>query len=233
MLVETEKQLVWFVFELLRIRTNPNFVDGKYSSPIIFDMEIIENCKTPYFKFNEIKTPLSHASMFLDEIRGYYAAKNHIGPESSGLKFRLLKEGKLEIYGYTTAILKDFLKEELKCLPSIFGVYKKGHKFYISFINKETNVEISGDLLTAFRLLHQRCGDDNNYSDWETIYNKLNTRRSVDDGLPMIREKKVDYIYQLVSVKLSRLLKKATDDTNYNEDNIIDHKYSGKYRLAL
>ena len=232
MLVETEKQIKWFVFELLRIRTNPNFVDGKYGSPIIFDMKLIEICENPYFKFTEFKTPLLHASMFLDEIRGYYASKKLIDPENSGLKF-LLKDENLKIYGYTTVILKSFLKEELNCLPSIFNVYKKNNKFYILFINDETNVEITGDLLTAFRLLHQKCGDENIYTDWKTIFEKINIRRNIDNGLPMIKEKQVDYVYQLVSVKLSKLLKRATNDTNYKEDIIIDHKYGGKYRLTL
>lgn len=229
---DTKQQIKWFTFELLLIRMNPEFVDGKYSKPIIFDLNIIRNSINPL-----IQTPNAYATHFLEEIRGYYASKLKLASEDSGLSFTKVGN-QLKIYGYTTAILKQYLKEECNCLPSVFDTYKQNDKFYVLFINKRTNIEISGDLLAVFRMLHEKCYDENEYLKWDVIHNEMNNRRHLlrENNLHNFndtQEKKINYVYQTIAVKLARLLKNAMDDPDFNENNIIDNKYGGNYRLAI
>jgi len=226
---KTKQQIKWFTFQLLLIRMNPKLVDGKYSQPIIFDLDIIRNSTEPLF----VKTPNVYATHFLEEIRGYYADKHNVAPENSGLKFNKIKN-KLKIYGYTTATLKRYLKDEHDCLPSVFDTYKKNDKFYILFISEKTDIEISGDILTAFRMLHEKCYDENEYIKWDGMYNKMSGRRHLllERNLNT-QEEKMSYVYQTVVVKLARVLKNAIGDPDYNKDNIITRKYGGHYRLAI
>ena len=154
-----------------------------------------------------------------------------------GLSFSKIKN-RLKIYGYTTAILKGYLKDECNSLPSIFDTYQKDHKFYVSLVTKKTNTEISGDVLTAFRMLRAKCYDENEFTKWDFLYEKMERRRHLlnERNLNNIydtRMKKINYIYQVVMVKLPRLLASVTDDPDFNEKNIIVNKYGGNYRLAL
>ncbi|MFH1365916.1 MAG: hypothetical protein ABIG99_00785 [Patescibacteria group bacterium] len=212
---------------------NPKLVDGKYSKPIILDLDIIRNSTDPLF----VKAPNVYATHFLEEIRGYYAVTHNVAPKDSGLSFTKIGN-QLKIYGYTTAILKQYLKEECKCLPSVFDTYRQNNKFYILFITKKTDIEISGDLLTAFRMLHEKCYDENEYIKWDALFNKMGTRRNILlqhnlGNFTDTQEQKINYVYQTIAVKMARLLKNATGDPAYNEDNIIDNKYGGNYRLAM
>lgn len=230
---DTKQQIKWFTFELLLIRMNPEFVDGKYSKPIIFDLNRIRNSTDPLF----VRTPIVYATHFLEEIRGYYASKHKLASKDSGLSFTKVGN-QLKIYGYTTAILKEYLKNECNSLPSVFNTYKQNDKFYVLFIGKKTNVEISGDLLTAFRILHEECYNENEYIKWDVIHNEMNHRRHLLrendlDHFNDTKRKKIDYIYQTVAIKLARLLKNAMDDPDFNEKNIVDNKYGGNYRLAI
>ena len=234
---ETQKQIAWFAFELLKIRTDPNLVDGKYGQPIIFNLRTIKDCADPYFKMTEFKTPKTYAEHFLEEVRGYYADKNRITPVNSGLTFNV-KGNQVTINGYTTAILKRYLKDEHNCLSSMFNTYKKNNKFYISFIGKETDVEIAGDILTAFRVLHKKCYNETEYIKWDSIFKSLNDRREILEEHNLnstvgTNRHKMDYVYQTVMVKLARLLKTAIGDPDFDKRKIIVSKYGGFYRLAL
>lgn len=230
---KTKQQIKWFTFELLLIRMNPELVDGKYSKPIVFDLDIIKNSTDPIF----VKAPNVYATHFLEEIRGYHAKKHNVAPENSGLKFKKIKNN-LKIYGYTTDTLKGYLKDEYNCLPTMFNTYKKNDKFYILFISKKTNIEISGDLLTAFRMLYEKCYNENEYVKWDVIHNEMNKRRNLlrENNLVNFndtQEQKIAYVYQIIAVKLARLLKNVMDDPDFNENDIIDNKYGGNYRLAI
>lgn len=236
---KTIQQIKWFTFELLLIRTNPELVDGKYSQPIIFDLNKIRNCEDPEFELTTTKTPNEYATYFLSEIRGYYASKHNIASENSGLSFKKVGN-QLKIYGYTTAILKRYLKDEHNCLPTVFDIYEKNHKFYILFIDRKTDTEISGDMLTALKMLREKCYDENKYIKWDVINDEMSKRRNLlrENNLTNFadtREQKINYIYQTIAVKLARLLKNAINinNSNYSEKDIIDNKYGGNYRLAI
>ena len=118
-----------------------------------------------------------------------------------------------------------------KLAPSVFEICKKNRKFYISYNKTSTDVEIHGDMLVAFKILHTNYSKENDYVKWETLFEEINKRRKVEGGLKIdLREKRVDYVYQVVSVKLARLLEIATGDPNFYKGKIIENKY-GKYKL--
>lgn len=237
MRLTTKQQIKWFAFELLLIRINPEFVDGKYAKPIVFDLRKIENCEVPEFELTRDKTPSQYATHFLNEIRGYYAYKHNNSWENSGLSFKE-KENKIYIHGYTTDILKQYLREECNSLPTVFDTYEENHRFYILFIDKKTGVELNGEELVAFRLLRKNCYNENIFIKWGDIFRKMGRRRD------LLREnninnfigtdpKKVAFVYQVIAVKLAKKLKKILNDPNYTEKDIIIHKYGGYYRLGI
>lgn len=231
-----DEQLKWFAWELLKIRLNPNLVNGKYSAPIIFSLTEIEECNEPKFEITRSDTSLKQVISLLEEIRGYHASKNNMAPENSGLRFAIMGN-EVKIFGYTTAILRSYLREEQHCGPSVFDIYQKNKKYYISLIKVETNIEISSDILTAFRFLHQECGEGDEYVKWDIIYKEMNKRRKLTVGNDLdsfngTNEKKIDYVYQTVAVKLVNLLRDVINNSNFNEE-IIAHKYGGNYKLAI
>ena len=231
-----KRQLNWFTFELLKMRMNPELVNGKFAPQIIFDLAKIEECTDPHFELTILRQAKDQAEHLLNEIRGFYAFKNKLDPESCGLKYKI-EDGKIYIKGYTTAILKEYLKDEHQILFSFLDTYSENRKYYLSFLNRKTGVEISGDQLTVFRSLHKNCKEKNEYLKWDVLYKQIKIRRRVSgenlDSIYVSEESKINHVYQTVAVKLVRLLKEAIGDPSFIEDNIIDKKYGGLYRLVI
>lgn len=220
MIEPTKKQIERFVFDLLQIRTDPSLVNGKYASPIIF------NCR-------DFDISKGDAVLCLKEIKGYHCDKNNIPKKFSDLEFKNIENDILEITGYSTLILQNYLIDELDYTNSLFGVYKKNSRTYLSFMKNKTTIEISGDELCCLRVLIKNK-DQGNYISWKILFAKMKTRRGMVGNLASrytTNEKQMNYVYQIVNVSLLKLLLKTSKTQDKNR--IINHKYGGDYKLAM
>lgn len=147
-------QLKWFTKKLIEIRISPA-TDG-LNEPIDFDLALITSSSSP--DFDTIgRSSMEHAERMLDEIRAVLSLEKETHPAE--LKWRDLGNGHIKIYGFTTALLRKYLKEIFDETFHLFGeAQDERRKTVLTYLGQHTDILLSGKQLAVFRCLLKKFG---------------------------------------------------------------------------
>lgn len=149
------EQLKWFTRKLIEIRLGPE-TDG-YHAPIDFDPNIITDSTAPNFDIIN-RTPYEHIVHMLAEIKGNLLEnKPDIRPEPS---WTTLENNHVEITGYTTELLKTYLKNAFGESFRLFGEGRdERNRVVLTYSGQNTIILITGNELSVFRCLLRNFGE--------------------------------------------------------------------------
>ena len=223
------QQLKWFTQELIRMRVRE--IDG-YHAPIDFNPDLITNCAS--ISFDTVnKTPQEHTIRMLIEIRGFLNRTTKLTPPYE-LFWTVLKNKHIKIAGYTTELLRIFLKEFLEESLSLFaeGQDNEGRPI-LTYCEQHTIIPITGNELAVFRCLLRKFGQDVSF---EELSGAIRSRENILHGtlahreLKRATEKERETVQSAVNI-VRKKLKMATGDANYPE--IIENVRGVGYKMII
>jgi len=214
-------QLKWFTRTLIEMRARK--VEG-YHTPIDFDLALITNCPTASFDTAN-KTPEWHAVHMLKEIKGFLVKTKKLEFPAE-LFWAVSANDHIEIDGYTTELLKIFLKEFLDESACLFGEEQDNEgRAILAYCGQHTSIHISGTETVVFRCLKETEG----MVPYEKFYEALNKHRRLL-GPPQSAEKQKTSLQSAINV-LEKKLKKAAGYSSNVE--IIKNNRKEGYKITI
>lgn len=223
-------QLKWFAEELIKIRTSLA-TDG-YNEPIDFDPALVMNCTNPDFN-TAGRPPEQHVERMLKAIRAVLiSGKEVLHPAE--LKWRVLENGHIEIDGFTTRLLRSYLKDTFGEVFILFGeAQDERERAILTYLGEHTDILLSGKQLAVFRCLRRNFEE---VVTLEELHEAIRSQSNINRGQSLrgadasINDTEKASVHSAVAT-LKTKFKEAADPTIYQEN--IESTYGGGYTMII